>query len=62
MKLAAKLSDSEYEEPSKIRRTVRKVKTKILNQRIKMFQKGEDLENEIFIQEGQKEQKLKKFF
>jgi len=61
MQLASRLSGATYDPPSRIRRTVHRFASTLKNSRINMMQKEEDLESELFIQQGQKDQKLKKF-
>lgn len=63
MQLAATLSGEHYEPPSRFVRVLNKVRSvfkDVANQRIRMMQEKDDVESEMFIQEGQHEEKLKK--
>lgn len=60
MRLAATLSDEEYEPPNSIRRFANKITKPFRHRSIRMMQDMEDLESEIYLQEGQKNQELKK--
>lgn len=63
MQLAATLSGEHYEPPSRLARAFSKVRGAVrgaASSRIKMMQEQDSVEDEIFIQEGQHEEKLKK--
>jgi hypothetical protein len=60
MHLAATLSDEEYSPPNRLKRLVSRITKPIRHRNIKMMQNIEDLESEIYLQEGQKNQILKK--
>jgi len=60
MEMASKLCGVDYIPPNRIKRGIRKFVTTLANARIHMMQNEEDLETELFIQEGQKIQQLGK--
>lgn len=60
MDMASRLSDTPYKPPSRLKRTIHKFTRVFVNNRIRMMQNEEDLQTEIFLQNGQKNQRLKK--
>jgi septum site-determining protein MinD len=60
MHMASKLSKVPYDEPDRLKRGIHKVRSRLKRNDIRMMQDEHDLESEIYLQSGQKNQKLKK--